>query len=185
MPLGDAFPEVLAAARTGAEWAWAELYRDLAPTVLGYLRARGAADPEDTLGEVFLQIVTGLERFDGGEAEFRTWVMSLAHRRRVDAYRREARRPAVPAGDELVDLGGAVDDVESRGAVRVEASRALAAIRTLSPDQQDVLLLRLFADLSGEEVARIVGKRVNAVKALQRRGLAALRKKLSDEAVPE
>jgi RNA polymerase sigma factor (sigma-70 family) len=181
--LGDNFPEVLAAARTGAEWAWSELYRHLAPTVLGYLRLRGAPDPEDTLGEVFLQVVTGLDKFDGGEAEFRTWVMSLAHRRAIDAYRRAARRPAVPVGDALVDLAGGIEDVEAQGLDRLQAARALRVIRTLSPDQQDVLLLRLVAGLTGEEVAEVLGKRVTAVKALQRRGLAALRKKLSDQGV--
>jgi len=183
VPLGDSFPGVLAAARAGGEWAWAELYKDLAPTVLGYLRLRGAPDPEDTLGEVFLQIVTGLEKFDGGEAEFRTWAMSLAHRRAIDAYRKAARRPAVPVGDALADLAEGIEDVEAQGLDRLQAADALRVIRTLSPDQQDVLLLRLVAGLTGEEVAQILGKRVTAVKALQRRGVAALRKKLSGEGV--
>jgi DNA-directed RNA polymerase specialized sigma24 family protein len=59
----------------------------------------------------------------------------------------------------------------------------IAAIRELTADQQDVLLLRLVGDLSLEEVARVVGKRLTAVKALQRRGLAALARRISREAV--
>jgi len=46
-----------------------------------------------------------------------------------------------------------------------------------------VLLLRMVADLSIEEIARILDKRPGAVKALQRRGLAQLRKKISTQGV--
>jgi RNA polymerase sigma-70 factor (ECF subfamily) len=54
----------------------------------------------------------------------------------------------------------------------------------LTPEQQDVLLLRVLGDLTVEEVARAVGKRPGAVKALQRRGLAELERLLADGGVP-
>ena len=54
MVLGARFPQTLEAARAGSEWAWASIYGDLAPAVLGYLRARRAGEPEDLVGEVFL-----------------------------------------------------------------------------------------------------------------------------------
>jgi RNA polymerase sigma-70 factor (ECF subfamily) len=57
------------------------------------------------------------------------------------------------------------------------------AVRRLSPDQQDVLLLRLFGELTVDEVARALGKGRGAVKALQRRGLGALAKAIAEEAV--
>src|SRR3954471_20934012 len=97
----DGFDEVLAAARAGAEWAWERIYGELAPSVAGYLRAHGASEPEDVAGEVFLQVVRGLERFEGGEAAFRAWVFTIAHRRCVDDLRRGARRPVQPASDEV------------------------------------------------------------------------------------
>jgi RNA polymerase sigma-70 factor (ECF subfamily) len=53
----------------------------------------------------------------------------------------------------------------------------------LAGDQQAVLLLRILGDLTVEEVARVLGKRIGAVKALQRRGLAAARKELESEGV--
>ena len=185
MTLGQSFTEVLAAARTGAEWAWRALYDDLAPSVLGYLRGRGVPDPEDALGEVFLQVVGGLGRFTGDESSFRSWVLTIAHRRAVDAHRRAARRPAVPIAADLLEAAGPQGDTEEEGLSRIEAARALEAIRSLSPDQQDVLLLRLMGGLTTEEIARIVGKKPGAVKALQRRGLATLRRKISGEGVSE
>ena len=54
---------------------------------------------------------------------------------------------------------------------------------TLSEDQRAVLLLRVVGDLSIEEVAKAVGKRPGAVKALQRRGLAAIRRELARKGV--
>src|SRR5204862_3031394 len=71
--LGEQFEQVLAAARAGGDWAWRELYFSVAPSVLGYLRGRGAPDPEDLLGEVFLHVVRGLGSFQGGENAFRGW----------------------------------------------------------------------------------------------------------------
>jgi RNA polymerase sigma-70 factor (ECF subfamily) len=53
----------------------------------------------------------------------------------------------------------------------------------LAGDQQAVLLLRILGDLTVEEVARVLGKRVGAVKALQRRGLAAAQRELESEGV--
>jgi RNA polymerase sigma-70 factor (ECF subfamily) len=163
---------VLVAARAGGEWAWDRLYASLAPTVAGYLRAHGAAEPEDLTGEVFLQVVRGLEGFSGGERDFRAWVFTIAHRRLVDELRRRGRRPVVVGEDEVVERVG--------GDVRADAEAALAeravreAIAGLAPDQRAVLLLRIIGDLTIDEIARAVGKRRGAVKALQRRALKNL-----------
>jgi RNA polymerase sigma-70 factor (ECF subfamily) len=57
-------------------------------------------------------------------------------------------------------------------------------IDRLAPEQRDVLLLRVLGDLTVEEVARAVGKSPGAVKALQRRGLSAIKRTLAEEGVP-
>lgn len=183
MTIGDRFPTVLDAARTGAEWAWEVLYRDTSPAVLGYLRARGAAEPEDLLGEVFLQAVRNLDSFSGDERSFRAWLLGITHHRLVDDVRHRARRPLTVAEDDVLAGRGPRGDVEREALERTEAKRALGVIRSLTPDQQDVLLLRLVADLSLEEVAKVLGKRVSAVKALQRRGLATIARKTAREGV--
>jgi len=141
-------------------------------------------DPEDLLSEVLLQVVKGLDRFEGDERSFRTWVLTIAHRRLVDRIRKAARSPETPVPPEGLIDRVADSDVEEEVTQSLEAERAARMMRELAPDQQDVLLLRLFAGLTVDEVARVVGKRPGAVKALQRRGLASLRKKLSKEGVP-
>jgi RNA polymerase sigma-70 factor (ECF subfamily) len=175
-----AFESILDAARVGAEWAWGRLYDSLAPTVLGYLRAQGAPDPDGVCGEVFCQLVRDIHRFEGDEAGFRSWVFVMLHHRLVDDVRRRNRRPEAIVGPETFAMLMDPMNVEAeviRGATEAEIR---AVLEELTEAQRDVLLLRLFGGLTLEEVARSVSRRVGAVKALQRRGLEALREKLDE-----
>lgn len=181
LTIGASFPSVLDAARTGAEWAWTQLYRDLAPVVSGYLRAHGAREAEDLTSEVFLAMVRGLDSFEGDESGFRSWVFVIAHRRLLDERRSHARHPVDPHPAE--DLDAVVEDFSGQTLRNLEAEQVRALFSHLSEDQRDVLLLRMVAGLSVDETAEAVGKRPGAVKALQRRGLAALSRMISKEAV--
>jgi RNA polymerase sigma factor (sigma-70 family) len=179
------FDDVLAAARAGAEWAWTRIYEELAPKVVGYLRAHGAADPEDVAGEVFLHVVRGLPGFEGGEREFRAWTFTIAHRRLVDALRRSRARPVDAAPDEVVTLAaGAGGDVPQEAETRIADARVRAAIDALPRDQRSVILLRIIGDLTIEQIAEAVGKRPGAVKALQRRGLRRLERSYPTDPYP-
>jgi RNA polymerase sigma factor (sigma-70 family) len=181
--LGEQFSTVLDAAKTGADWAWELLYDECSPVVLGYVRGRGAAEPEDLVAESFLHAVRAISSFSGDERGFRAWMLGIAHRRLVDDWRYRSRRPLSPATDETLEAASGGGDVEEEALARTEGQQVLACIRGLSPDQQDVLLLRLVADLSLDEVASTLGKRISAVKALQRRGLARLHKELFRQGV--
>ena len=71
MTIGAGFDAVLAAAKQGQEWAWEELYRDLSGPIHGYLRGRGAADPEDAASETFLHVSQRIGGFEGDERAFK------------------------------------------------------------------------------------------------------------------
>jgi RNA polymerase sigma-70 factor (ECF subfamily) len=182
MALGESFDAVLAAAKRGDESALAALYEDLAPSVLGYLRGQGAAEPEDLASEVFVGLVRGLARFRGEEPDLRSWVFTIAHRRLTDERRRRARRvidlveprrlPEIVAGD-----------AEAEAVERLGDGPGMRALRGLTEDQRTVVLLRVVADLSVAEVARITDKAEGAVKALQRRAVAAMIRTFSPEGV--
>jgi RNA polymerase sigma factor (sigma-70 family) len=174
--------ETLEAARAGDRAAVEALYRELAPAVLGYLRAQGGSDPEDLVSETFVGMVRGLPAFEGDERAFRSWVFSIAHRRLLDERRRLARRPEEPIEPETLPeaRGG---DVEREAEERLGTRWAVEAIASLTPEQRDVLLLRVLADLAAVDVARILGKSVGAVKSLQRRALLALARQIDREGV--
>lgn len=172
---------VLAAASRGAGWAFDALYRDFAPSVVGYLRTQGVWDPEDLSSEVFLAAFKGITAFRGGDAEFRAWLFSIAHRRVIDDRRRRSRRVAEVGHNDVASDPVSASDTESLVIAGLEAERLDRLCRQLSADQRDVILLRLVADLSLEETARALGKSAGAVKALQRRGLQSLKTVLVGE----
>jgi RNA polymerase sigma-70 factor (ECF subfamily) len=182
MRTGLPFDDVLAAAQAGAGWAFEVLYRDLAPVVTGYLRLHGAVEPDDLASETFLGVFTGLAGFSGDEDALRAWVFTIAHRRLVDDWRRRSRRPQVADdADDLTDLVGG--DVEDDALVRVGAADVHRLCAGLPDDQRAVLLLRILADLTVEQVGQVMGRSTASVKALQRRGLRTLRERL--ETAPE
>jgi RNA polymerase sigma factor (sigma-70 family) len=143
-----------------------DVYRALAPAVLGYLRGSGVEDPEDTLGEVFVHVVRDLHRFRGDDDGLRRWVFTIAHRRLVDARRRAARRPR-PSSEPVPETpapppGDPID------------AELVEALARLTPDQREVVVLRFVADLPVEAVARMTRRSSGAVRALQHRALEAL-----------
>lgn len=180
MPLGESFDTTLAAARAGADWAWRQLYEDLAPVLLGYLRQHGAVDAEDLLGEVFLQIVRRLSTFEGGEEGFRSWVFTIAHHKLIDDRRYRGRRPATPhPNEEIAPEMPHEDTVELDALDHLTAQEITELLEVLTEDQREVLLLRL-AGFTIAEVAEIVDRNENATKALQRRGLRSLERRLEE-----
>ena len=182
------FDAVLAAARDGAPWAFERMFTALAPAVTGYLRVQGSTEPEDLTSEVFVAILRNLPNFQGDEAGFRSWVFTIAHRRLLDERRRRARRPMpeplTATAAAAARQSPAADDVEGAIDRSLGAERVRALCDRLVPDQRDVLLLRLLGDLSIEQIAGMLGKSNGAVKALQRRGLAAVGRLLEREGVP-
>ena len=181
--IGDGFERILARARDGDELAWTVLYDDLSGQLLGYLRGRGAPEPEDQLGETFLQVARDLPRFTGDEEGFRSWVFTIAHRRLLDASRTRRRRPTAPLPPErLVPVSDALreseQDIEAVAARLADRELLDGLLAHLTDEQREVLLLRFAADLDTATVGEVTGRSANAVAAITRRALATLREVL-------
>lgn len=183
-PIGGAAPfaKVLAAAQEGEDWAWRSIYTALAPQVRGYLRGRGAREPDDLLGEVFVQVSSGIGRFSGRESQFRSWVFMVAHNRVVDEHRRRARRPSHDGAEPVETLPDDADP-EAEAIESAATADVVRLLRVLTPDQRAVLELRFIGGLTIDEIAEVIDKPAGAVKALQRRALAALRRELAPSGV--
>jgi RNA polymerase sigma factor (sigma-70 family) len=143
-----------------------DVYRDLAPAVLGYLRSERVRDSEDLLGEVFLQVTRDLSQFRGDRDDLRRWVFTIARHRVVDDARRRARRPR--------ELDRELPDTAAQPPVDAIDPELVAALALLTDEQREVIVLRFVADLPLDVVARVTKRRVGAVKALQHRALATL-----------
>lgn len=183
MALDESFEDILDGAKKGAEWAWQTLYRELAGPLTGYLRNRGAQDPEDLAGEVFYQVARGIHGFTGDAPSFRSWVFVIAHRRLIDERRSRGRRPdLVPLAEEgNAEMEGG--NVEAEAVDRLVTTELARAFSQLTDGQRDVLALRVIGNLTLEETAQVMGKRVGAVKGLQRRALESLQGKLDLQGV--
>ena len=182
-------PQTIAAARRRDPDALVELYRALSDPVYAYL-LRNTRDPAwaaDLTADVFVEVLTSISRFSGTPDGLRAWVFRIARNTMLDHFRKQSRR----MHDRLEDAQEAgtlppdhPDSLEDRVVSTVERDRILALVDTLSPDQREVVLLRLVADLSIADVARITGKTPGAVKALQRRGFQAIGRLVEREGVP-
>jgi RNA polymerase sigma-70 factor (ECF subfamily) len=179
----DRFSGLIAAAREGDEAAWAEIWGELSPAVLGYLRGSNAPDPENVLGETFLQVARDIPEFEGDWDRFRSWAFTIAHHRLIDARRHSARRPMELMAETPEPTGPPAGDVADEALAEISREQVLQVLGTLSEDQRAVLLLRIIGDLSLEQVAKSLGKRTGAIKQLQRRGLLAVRKVLTQKGV--
>lgn len=154
-----------------------DVYRAHARGVLGYLRSQGVADPDDVLGEVFLNVAKSLPRFRGDEEHLRRWVYTLAHHRIIDDRRRRSRRPQIVDRD--------VPDRPAPPAPEPADPELVAALAQLTDDQREVILLRFIADMPIEEVAALTNRSSGAVRALQHRGMAQLARALTGEPATE
>ena len=179
------FDEDLAGAKAGDVDAIASLYRGLLPRLLRYLRAVEPTEAEDLASETWIDVAAGIVRFQGDEPALRAWAFTIARRRVVDLQRARARRRTYPAPLEDLESGGPAGDAEGEAMANLATEEALARLRVLSPDQREVVLLRILGGLGVREVAAIVDRRPGAVRALQHRALQRLARETSREPVTE
>lgn len=166
-------------ARGGDAEALGQLWRAHQHLLLRYFRGKGMIDPEDLASIVWVEVASGLERFEGDEDDFRRWLFTIAARRRIDSIRTEQRRTEraahAPVDPRPLHAPSAGDEAERAAAL----DAALAMVRTLPPDQAEAVLLRVVADLSVAEVAEIMRRREGAVRVLVHRGLKRLAVRLA------
>jgi RNA polymerase sigma-70 factor (ECF subfamily) len=175
--------DTLAAARQGAAWAVTALYREIHPRLLRYLRAREPRMADDLASEVWVCVASGLTGFEGSEEGFRAWVFTIARRRLIDARRHALRHPteALEGCDTGVRAGP--EDPQDVAVATLGAQAAVDRITSLlTPDQADVVLLRILGGLSVGQVADILGKERSAVRVLQHRALRRLAEHFPAEA---
>jgi RNA polymerase sigma-70 factor (ECF subfamily) len=190
-PMTDAAPDadshdrgldlLAIAARDGDGAAFDGLYAACAPAVYRYCyaRTRNAADAEDLLQQTFLRVVEALPRYEDRGVPFRAWLFRICRTVTIDAHRR--RRAQFPL-EEMDDL--AAPTGQAVGEAIWMLGDVLDAIERLTGDQRLVVQLRFFADLSARETGLAMGRDEAAVRALQARAIASLRRHLGVTAAP-
>ena len=168
------FTETLAAAKAGDEPAFTALFRATQPALLRYLSVLAGPRAEDIAGETWVQVVKGLPAFAAEELPaFRAWVLTIARHRWLDDRRARSRRPEQLVPDAPEQPSG--EDVGAIVAGMVATETAISFIRALPPDQAEVLMLRVVADLDVATTAAVMGREPGSVRVLAHRGLRRLR----------
>jgi RNA polymerase sigma-70 factor, ECF subfamily len=169
---------LLERARNNDHEALAAMHDQLYPVVYRYVRFRVDDDKacEDISSEVFLRFLTALRQSSHPVEDARAWMLGTASNLVHDYYRLKYRRPVenIEKHETLV----APQTTESAIDRKMTSEELREMMQRLTPDQQHVLALRFSQELSLELTAQVIGKSVNAVKVLQFRALAALRRLL-------
>jgi len=172
------FAEVIAAARGGDERAITTLFEVTQPRLLRFLRSQEPRLADDLASEVWISVARGIHGFDGDEDGFRAWVFTIARRRIVDARRSALRRPLQAVHVDSNGDGHPASSTESTERIALDALSGQQAVdlvsELLEPDQAEVVLLRVLADLDCAQVAAIMGRTENWVRVTQHRALKRL-----------
>lgn len=158
--------------------ALAEIYDRYSPGVYRYaVRLLGDSSlAEDCTAETFNRFLLALRNGGGPRNQLQAYLYRIAHNWITDYYRRQ------PAPDlALTDTAGTGGDLLDAAENRIEKERVRSALFALTPDQRQVVVLRFLEGWDHEAIARVLGRPVGAVKSLQHRALAALRRMLQVE----
>lgn len=192
-----AFEQVLSQAKQGDGEAISTLYRQFLPVIFGYIAARVPEKSlaEDLTSEVFLKMVEGLHQVRANnEAGFAAWLLQIGRLTVAGYYRGREKQPALfsltPQNWEtnnndydgehylLQDNHPEADPVHL-SEMRDEWKDVVQAMNTLTEEQRQVIVGRLIMGYDVATVAKMIGKKANAVKALQFRALQSLQRALN------
>jgi len=132
---------------------------------------------EDIASEVFMRLLEALKRGAGPEKNLRSWLLGTASNMINDHLRQVYARP-VQELETIEEVPGENHDPDKSFEQAWQSSELKSALKQLTPDQQSVLTLRFAGECSVEETAVQMKKSVSAVKVLQFRAIAALRRLL-------
>ena len=174
---------LLQRARERDPTALATIYDTYAPKIYAYIyrHVHDAPRAEDLTSTVFLKMLESLDKNNFAKDKLQSWLYRIAHNVIIDDVRYQQRRPVQPLYD-TVSVSSEEDPLHLVDQ-QLEKEVIWNAIQQLTEDQKNVIILRFGEGLTAPQVAQILNKTEEAVRALQRRGLANLRKILTQTSV--
>ena len=161
----------------GEAEAFGVLYDRYVDAVYRYVfyRVRNEAEAEDVTSDVFMRALRAIPKYEPRQA-FLAWLYRIARNAVIDRGRRRAGRTQVSFEDALAHPQGDKVVHPDAGLLALSDADALrAAMRQLTPLQQEVLVLRYVEGLETKEISRLVGRRDGTVRGIEFRALTALR----------
>ncbi|MGD8905238.1 MAG: sigma-70 family RNA polymerase sigma factor [Anaerolineae bacterium] len=169
---------LLRGARELDEPALDEIFETYYPLLYRYIyqHVRHRTTAEDLAAEVFARMLAQLSKGRGPKRHLQAWLYRVAHNLVIDHTRRQVHRDHDPLNEGIVSTE---HDVEMEVHSSILRQQATAALQRLTPMQRAVIILKYLEGYTNAEVAPMLELTVGAVKALQHRGLASMRRYLA------
>ncbi len=178
----EVFASALAKAKQGNGDGFTWLYRAYNRRVGALVRSEACPNVDEVVNTVFFKAFRSIDRFVGNHANFASYLYQIARFQVIDERRAQSRQ--VDIEDDLdIDLIDERTDPAVLTVDRDTANRVHHALQALTPEQREVMVLRVFFGLTGPETAAAMDKPIGAVRSLQNRAEARLRSLVDSGAV--
>jgi RNA polymerase sigma-70 factor, ECF subfamily len=159
--------------------AFAELYRRHVRSIYRYhlVHMGDVRDAEDLTSQTFMAALEGIRSFRG-TGPYITWLIGIASRKRALFFRRNGSKPEVPL-DAVLQIPTPSLPTDKAAARRLQMDQLIAALRSISQDRAEAIILCFFSELSPSETGIVLGKSEAAIRMLISRGLHDLRTRTS------
>jgi RNA polymerase sigma-70 factor (ECF subfamily) len=178
--------ELVQAYLKGNELAIEQLINRFKKQVYTYIicKVKNDALAEDIFQDTFIKVINTIKKGKyNDEGKFLPWVMRIAHNLIIDHYRKNTRMPLVTGGDDF-DIFDVIKSPDNNVQEDIEKEQALRdvkkLIKYLPADQKEVLMMRLYYDMSFKEISETTNVSINTALGRMRYALINLRK-MADE----
>lgn len=180
--------KVIEDARKGDEPAIVALFRLFNPQLLRYLKHHVPYDYEDVASETWAAIAKGIPEFHGDSRDFRSWMFGIARNKTADYFRSTSKAKLALENQRNHfhnETHSESSDATAHPAIaNLTAEEAIESlVSVLPPHHAEVLLLRVVADLSVEQVSKIMDKSPEAIRVIQHRAINTLLKRFNRNVV--
>jgi len=174
---GETLDRLVAEAQGGDPEAFGRIFDAYHASIYRFIVSRVGrpSDAEDLTQVVFVKALEALPRYEARGVPFGGWLFRLARNTVIDHIR--TRRDHVDL-EATADRASEDDAPETLAILRNDLDAMAEALRSLTPDQHEVIVLRFFAGLSPREAAELMGRQEGTIRGLQFRAIAALRQRL-------
>ena len=176
---GETIDRLVTEAQRGDPKAFGRIFDEYHGPIYRFIASRvgSPSDAEDLTQIVFVKALEALPRYEARGVPFGGWLFRLARNATIDHVRTRRDHDEL---SETTDRETEETSPEALAILRTDLDAMAEALRSLTPDQREVIALRFFAGLSPREAAELMGRQEGTIRGLQFRAIAALRQSLGN-----
>lgn len=168
--------EIVASCQAGDREQFGLLYDKYVRQIYGFIFTKTSHREiaEDLTSQVFFRALRALPDFDGRDDGFRPWLYRIARNVVIDYYRQQKNDVDLEKGYDIEDSPDAVGQIDA--VIGLDEVRKY--LDSLTSEQREIIIMRVWDELSYREIAIVVGKSEAACKMAFSRAIAELRRKM-------